>query len=86
MQIAPDRRAEAVQIALKMVEATHKEEGCLAYTFYSPLDDPNTFFVYEEWATEEALSAHIQSEHMKEFQQRLPATLAGEVDVKKYTV
>lgn len=85
-KIQPNKRDEAVQIALRMVAETHKEEGCLAYAFHSPLDDPNTFFVYEEWASEEALNAHLASEHMKVFQAQMPGVLAGEVEVKKYVV
>lgn len=84
--IRPDRRDEAVQIAIRMVEETRKEEGCLAYTFHSPVDDPNTFFVYEEWASAEALQGHMSSEHMKEFQKQMPGVLAGEVTVKQYSV
>jgi quinol monooxygenase YgiN len=85
-KIKPDHRAEAVEIALQMVAETRKEEGCVAYTFHSPLDDPNTFFVYEEWATEEALNGHMQSDHMKVFQSRMPAVLDGNVEVKRYDV
>jgi len=85
MHIVPERREEAVGIALSMVEATRKEEGCLAYTFYSPLDDPHTFFVYEEWISEEALNAHLQSAHMKVYQKRMPAVVVGSVEVKRYT-
>lgn len=85
-KIKPERREEAVQVALKMVEETHKEAGCLAYTFHSPLDDPNTFFVYEEWDSQEALDGHNQSAHMKVFQSHLPDILAGEIEVKKHLV
>jgi quinol monooxygenase YgiN len=86
LPINPDRRAEAVEIALRMTAETHKEEGCLAYTFHSPLDDPNTFFVYEEWASQEALDIHIQSDHMKVFQSGISGVLAGAAEVKRYEV
>jgi len=86
LPIKPDRRVEAVEIALKMTAETHNEEGCLAYTFHSPLDDPNTFFVYEEWATPEALDAHTKSEHMKVFQAGIGEVLGGGVSVKRYEV
>ncbi len=85
-KIKPDRRDEAVQVALRMIEETHKEEGCLAYTFNFPIDDPNTFFIYEEWTSEEALNEHIRSEHMKEFQRQMPAMLVGDTKFKKYVL
>ena len=86
LPIKPERRAEAVAIALTMTEETHKEEGCLAYTFHSPVDDPNTFFVYEEWESQEALDGHNTSDHMKVFQGSIGDVIGGEVSVKKYVV
>ena len=84
--IKPERRAEAVQIAREMAEATRRETGCLAYDFYSSLHDPNVFFIFEEWATEDALVRHFQAEHMATFQQRLPDLLAGRPMLKRYVV
>ena len=84
--IKPDRRDEAVEIALQMTAETHKEKGCLAYTFHSPLDDPNTFFVYEEWESSEALDGHNKSDHMKVFQGRIGDVIFGSVSVKRYEV
>jgi quinol monooxygenase YgiN len=86
LPIKPERREEAVEIALKMVSETLKEKGCLAYTFHSPLDDPNTFFVYEEWETPESLDGHNNSEHMKVFQAAIGDVLGGGVTVKRYEV
>lgn len=84
LPIKPERRDEAVEIALWMTAETHREPGVVAYTFHSPLDDPNTFFVYEEWASPEALEFHNTSEHMKVFQGRISEVLAGNVEVKRY--
>jgi quinol monooxygenase YgiN len=86
LPINPDRRAEAVEIALRMVAETHKETGCLAYTFHSPLNDPNTFFVYEEWETPESLDGHNKSEHMQVFQAAIGDVLGGGITVKRYEV
>jgi len=84
--INPDRRQEAIQAALQMAEATQAERGCLAYQFYADLQEPNTFFIFEEWETEEALAAHFQSEHMKAFQAQLPQFVAGQPQIKQYQV
>jgi quinol monooxygenase YgiN len=86
LPIKPERREEAVQIALDMTAETLQEPGVVAYTFHSPLDDPNTFFVYEEWASPEALEFHNTSPHMKVFQGRIGEVLNGSVTVKRYDV
>ncbi len=84
--IKPEHRDEARQLALDMAKATQAEAGCLAYQFYADLSDPNTFFIFEEWESEEALNRHFQTEHMKNFQQQAPKILAGKVNAKKYTI
>ena len=84
--IKPERRAAAVQAALRMAEATQGEPGCIAYQFSADLKDPNTIFVFEAWETEEALARHFQTDHMKAFQQELPQFVAGEMDIKRYNV
>jgi quinol monooxygenase YgiN len=84
--IKPEHREEAKRLAQWMAEATHKEAGCLTYQFYADLADPNTFFIFEEWESDEALARHFQTEHMKQFQQQAPTFLAGPVKAKKYTI
>ena len=84
--IKPELRAEAIEIALEMSSETLKEPGVIAYTFHSPLDNPNTFFVYEEWASQDALDFHNSSPHMKVFQGKISEVLAGDVSLSKYEV
>jgi quinol monooxygenase YgiN len=84
--IKAERRAEAVQVAREMAEATRREAGCLPYDFYSSLHDGNVFFLFEEWATDDALLRHFQTEHMATFQRRLPDLLASRPMLKRYVV
>ncbi|MEW6300621.1 MAG: putative quinol monooxygenase [Thermodesulfobacteriota bacterium] len=84
--VKAEHREEAQRLALWMAEETRKEAGCLTYCFYADLADPNTFFIFEEWESEDALQRHFQTEHMKQFQQQAPKLLAGKVRAKKYTV
>lgn len=84
--IKPERRAEAVQAALRMAEATQNEPGCISYQFSADLKDPNTILIFEAWETGEALARHFQTDHMKAFQQELPKFVEGEMDIKRYQV
>ena len=63
--IRPGKRDAAIRVAQTMVKATQAEPGCVRYQFYADLDDPHTFFLFEEWGSEEALARHFASEHMK---------------------
>ena len=80
------KRDEAVAIALEMTAETLKERGVVRYTFHSPVDDPATLFVYEEWKDQAALDYHNASAHMKVFQGKIAGVIAGEVRVDKYEV
>lgn len=80
------RRAEAVQVAEAMVRATQAEAGCGHYQLYADLNDPDTFFLFEEWESEAALASHFATEHMRVFQERLPGLLAAPPQIRRYEV
>src|SRR5438105_5008851 len=84
--VRPERREEVIRAALAMAEATQKEDGCITYQFSADLADPNTIFIFEEWESDEALTRHFQTEHMRVFREQLPRLLAGPSAVKRYSV
>lgn len=69
-----------------MTQATEAEPGCLAYRFYSDISDDNTFLIFEQWETAEALERHLQRPHTAAFSARLPEWLAAPPDVRRYDV
>ncbi len=50
---------------LKLVEPTRKEEGCLQYDLHQDNEKPEIFIFYENWASNDLLQAHMNSEHLK---------------------
>ena len=84
--VRPDRRDEAVRVALTMAEATRAEKGCLSYRFYADLADPNTFLIFEEWESDEALATHFATEHMRVFREALPGLVGGAPAIHRYVV
>ena len=48
---------------LKLVAPTRKEAGCIEYRLHRDNDDPAVFIFYENWASEECLGRHMNSEH-----------------------
>jgi quinol monooxygenase YgiN len=59
----------------KLVEASLKEEGCLAYELYQYKDEPTKYVIEEEWADEDTLSRHMETAHYKYFVHISPALL-----------
>lgn len=86
IQVHAEGRAKAFEAALAMAEETRKEAGCLSYTFYSALAEPDTFFVFEEWESDEAIGSHFESAHMKAFRGKLPGLVAGAPKVVRYEI
>lgn len=80
------KREQAKQLALIMSKATKAEAGCLDYTFYSNLENPNEFFIFEKWETLEVLTKHFQTEHMRVFNEGLPHVLASKPEIYRYEV
>ena len=60
----PAKREEAIAAVNTAVEATLAEEGCEGYVFSGDLNDPGRFYIAEQWASQEAMDAHMQTPHL----------------------
>ena len=86
IHVAPESRAKAVAAAIKVEQATRKEAGCLTYTFYSDLEDPNVFRIFEEWESGDVLAAHLKTPHIAEFRKDMAEVKVLSRQVKRYEV
>ena len=86
IRVKPERREDAVQLALYVSRETVKEPGCRSYRFYADLEDPGLFFLFEEWDGAEALASHFATPHMARFMTEAPALLAGGLEINRYEV
>ena len=57
--------------AEKMIDATRKEEGNLRYDWYTDANEEGVKVIMEVFNNMEAFQAHINSEHMKEFREKI---------------
>jgi len=67
MIVRPERRGDLLEAMRGMLEPARVERGCLNYCLYEDVEDRNTFFLLEEWETQQDLERHILTEN----QQRL---------------
>ena len=84
--IKPEQRDEAARVALAMARASQAEAGCATYRFSADLDDPNTFHIFEEWESEDALARHFATDHMRVFREHIPRMVAGPLRIVRYAV
>jgi quinol monooxygenase YgiN len=58
-----DRIAKVIEV---MSESSRAEEGCLFYQGHRDPEDPQTFFLYEQYVDRAGYEAHINSPHFTE--------------------
>jgi quinol monooxygenase YgiN len=59
---------DAVLAALgPLVENSRAEPGCLMYQAHRDPENPNAFFLYEQYEDEAAYQAHSESEHFNTY-------------------
>lgn len=84
--VARDDTVEKLRpLLLKLAEQSRKEDGCSRYKVFQGKNDPLEFVLYESWASDAALDAHMTTPHVQQaFAQGLPL-LAGPPDRRVYT-
>lgn len=53
------------RIIEKMVPLSRAEPGCQMFIAHQSVDDPRTFFLYEQYDDEAAVAAHAETDHFK---------------------
>ena len=86
IRLDPAKRVEAMAAAREMMAETHKEPGCISYTFSADLGDDGVFHIFEEWESQDALDFHFKTPHMAEFQKTVGGLGVQGMEVQKYEV
>ena len=82
----PPENIEALRPhALRVIEATRAEPGCLVYFFAEDLAEPGLIRIHEIWETREHLDAHGQAQHMGPWRVAGAANGVADRDIKVYT-
>jgi quinol monooxygenase YgiN len=80
-----DGKGDDVEREFKnLVPKVLKDPGTIGYAVHRAADDPNKFFVYEQYESREALQAHGQTEHFKAFNQATRGMYAGRPEISFY--
>ena len=55
--------AALTEVAKKLVDASLKDEGCVAYDLFTSATRPGVLMICETWASAEALAKHESAQH-----------------------
>lgn len=53
--------------ALKLIEPTRKEEGCIQYDLHQDNENPTVFMFFEIWKNQELWQKHIENTPLQNF-------------------
>ena len=77
MKALPGKEQELRAELEQLVEPTLAEDGNVNYDLHVALDDPGTFYFYENWTSPGHLEAHMGNSHLVEFAGKLDEYLVG---------
>ena len=86
VQTDADKRDELIRVGRAVAAASRMEAGCVSYCLYESTENPNEFVFVEEWESQDALTRHFATAHIREFMQASRATLVAPPDVKFHTI
>ena len=78
LRFPPERIEEVRPHLYRLVEATHKFDGCIAYDVAEDLFDPGLIRFSELWPDRDALARHLQADHIGPW--RMAAKACGLMD------
>lgn len=81
----PEKVAEVRALLLGLVDETRKEKGCISYELLQNISDRGDLTFVEEWASDSAFDAHLETPHVQAALSKAESLLAGDPDIRRYT-
>ncbi|CAM3028600.1 putative quinol monooxygenase [Saccharomonospora xinjiangensis] len=85
-RVLPEHAEAWPEISREFTEATRAEPGCLWFDWSRSLDDEHEYVLVEAFRDGEAGAAHVQSDHFKAAQRKLPQYLVETPRIVSTTV
>ena len=80
----PDTIDATRELLLSLIDPTRAEDGCVTYELMQNTSDPTDFTFVEEWTSNEALDAHLATDHLKMAGVRGASLFAVPPDIRRY--
>ncbi|MFG1605986.1 putative quinol monooxygenase [Actinoplanes sp. NPDC049265] len=84
VRVQPGSLTTVLTAAARMSEASRAEPGCLSYHCAQDVGDPNTLVLVEEWASDEALQAHLGSPAFAAFVETIRPAVAESPTITRF--
>ncbi len=84
--IDPAKAPLMTELTAGLMIATQAEDGNLTYEYSHSPSDPGRWRVFEEWESDDAITAHMATAHMAEFIGRMGDVGVTGASIDKYEV
>jgi quinol monooxygenase YgiN len=85
-KVLPEHADAWPEITREFTEATRGEPGCLWFDWSRSVEDSDEYVLVEAFRDDQAGATHVQSDHFKAAQQKLPLHLAETPRIVNFTV
>lgn len=75
MRAAPGKEDELRAALESLIAPTTQETGYVNYDLHESVEEPGTFFFYENWESGAHLDAHLETPHLTDFAARAEGLL-----------
>ena len=80
------QREQALSLIEALAAASRVESGCIGYEVFVQASAPEVIVIWQQWASEEALEAHFDSDHVDAFLDAITDLVEGQVISERYDV
>ena len=63
----PGEEEACLELLRKISSASREEPGCILFWVHRSTEDPRSFFLYEQYESEDAFRAHASSDHVRRY-------------------
>lgn len=84
--VDPESRDAAVEAATDLARASREEAGVIDYRVTADLEDETVLRIFEQYEDEDALNAHMNSDHYGAFESQVPSFAAGAPELHRFDV
>jgi quinol monooxygenase YgiN len=84
IRVPPENMEALRPYALRVIEATRAEAGCMAYSFAEDLVEPGLIRIYEIWESRAHLDAHGRAPHMDPWRAAVAANGVSGRDIRGF--
>lgn len=82
----PGKVGQLEQALLEAAGPTRIQPGCVSFSLYRAVDDPDTIVGFERWASSEAHDRHLQGAHVQTLISKMGPVLAEPPKIVAYVV